>query len=219
MHFLWDLRFSARYCWDVSPSNSFQSSWCNISRSLVSSLPNLVKNLYFLQLLKTSAEDCFKTSHILCHNILSCHTHDLVCPFFQHVFYPITENRIMKHVSIRWIQFSCITPKQYIVQCIDYRWERHKSLERKCTGNTPLGKPSSRLKNNIKMDLELRREAANPYVCVMFWNRRVFHVAGAENSIQQHCVLLGWTSYLAYCHACKFGFVQSPYFKEQTSKI
>ena len=94
---------------------------------------------------------------------------------YKHTFYPVTENPILNNVRIRWIPFSCIAPRQYIAQginnstVINYRWERHKSLERKYQGATPLGKPSSRLNNNIKMGLELRREAANPLVCVMFW--------------------------------------------------
>jgi hypothetical protein len=52
-----------------------------------------------------------------------------------------------------------------------------------------LEKPRRRLNDNIKTDLELRREAADRFFCIRFLILRVFHITEAEYSAQQLDVL------------------------------
>jgi hypothetical protein len=52
-----------------------------------------------------------------------------------------------------------------------------------------LEKRRCRLNDNIKMDLELRCEAADRFFCVRFLMLSEFRIAGAEYSMQQLYVL------------------------------
>jgi hypothetical protein len=76
--------------------------------------------------------------------VLFSHKHNYVCSVYKHVFYTIGENPISHNVSLPWITFFSITPKQYIahgllnsvvsttdgkgIQSLEWKRERNKLL-------------------------------------------------------------------------------------------